>query len=106
MENDVPSNGTIEHISINNLENTILKCNKLQTFISGNDKTPSWDGEVFIYGSSKKIKSNLIGKANVQVKGKWRKDITKIVKEISYQISVDDLKIIKTMGVQFFCCVL
>lgn len=102
MENDVPSNGTIEHISINNLENTILKCNKLQTFISSNDKTPSWDGEVFIYGSSKKIKSNLIGKANVQVKGKWRKDITKIVKEISYQISVDDLKNYKDNGGTIF----
>ena len=41
----------------------------LDQFITDNDKEPSWDGFVYIYGERSKEKSKLKGRMPVQVKG-------------------------------------
>ncbi|WP_099157085.1 hypothetical protein [Virgibacillus ndiopensis] len=61
--------------------------------INENDKTPSWDGEIFVYhklGKNKSYKkSNLDGKVPIQVKGK---EVKKLQGDsIKYRLHKDDL---------------
>ncbi len=72
------------------LKSALLRCPTLSAYISENDKTPSWDGQVFVYGSAGQKKSDGILVVPVQVKG----TINKLAdKSISYSCEVSDLKI-------------
>ena len=42
-------NNKIELIAVNRIKDAILQSNILEPFIDDNDKTPSWDGNIFVY---------------------------------------------------------
>ena len=65
-------------------------CDYLSQFIADNDKEPSWDGAVYIYGDKNKTKDKLKGRMPVQVKGTECSDFTK--DEISFSMSTVDLR--------------
>lgn len=83
-------NNAIETLSINAVKNSIVMCEYLSQFINDNDKEPSWDGAVYIYGDKNKTKDKLKGRMPVQVKGTECSDFSK--DEISFQMSTVDLK--------------
>lgn len=61
----------IEEIAIQRVKREILKYDCLKDYINTNDKTPMWDGEIYIYKENSRYKANedFIGKISVQVKG-------------------------------------
>lgn len=80
----------IETISVNAVRDSVVTSEFLDQFIADNDKEPSWDGAVYIYGDKSKKKSALRGRMPVQIKGTECDDFSK--SEISFQMSKDDLK--------------
>lgn len=57
-----------EKIGVYAIKNEILKNELLDDEIPVNDKTPSWDGEIFVYNDRNHKASNLYGTVPVQVK--------------------------------------
>lgn len=81
---------SIETLSVNAVKNSIVTSDFLDQFITDNDKEPSWDGFVYIYGNKSKKKSELKGRLAVQVKGKECNDLSK--NEISFSMTTVDLR--------------
>lgn len=81
---------SIETLSVNAVKNSIVTSEFLDQFIADNDKEPSWDGFVYIYGDKSKKKSTLKGRMPVQVKGKECDDHSK--ETISFSMTTVDLK--------------
>ena len=48
-------NINIEKIGINILEEKILYFGHMEPFLGQNDKTPGWDGQIYLYEKMKKI---------------------------------------------------
>lgn len=84
------NNNDIESLAVMAVKTSLIDTEYLQQDISENDKTPSWDGSVFIYNENKGDKSKILGKVPVQVKGKGEKNHTK--NEVSYSMDVSDLR--------------
>ena len=59
----------IEESATTALKAALLRCPILESYIDSNDKTPSWDGTVFVYKSEKKKKEDLAGRVPIQIKG-------------------------------------
>lgn len=92
----------IEMNSIIKLRYELERCDEIITDIPDNDRTPSWDGAIYLYSSSAIEKKNMIGMIHVQVKGKVvTKDKLK-KHEISYSAEVDDLKNFRGVGGTIF----
>lgn len=83
-------NKAIETLSVNAVKNSIVTSEFLDQYIADNDKEPSWDGFVYIYGDKSKKKSNLKGRMPVQVKGTESDDHSK--ETISFSMTTVDLK--------------
>lgn len=83
-------NNALETLSISAVKNSIVMCDYLSQFINDNDKEPSWDGAVYIYGDKNKTKDKLKGRMPVQVKGTECSDFSK--EEISFSMSTVDLR--------------
>lgn len=82
----------IEEIAVQRVKREILKYDCLKDYINTNDKTPMWDGEIYIYKENSKYKANedFRGKISVQVKGH---KVTKIKSGKSkYSIDVEYLR--------------
>lgn len=84
------NNKDIETLSVNAVRECITITDHLEQSISDNDKEPSWDGSIIIYGDKKGDKSKFLGKVPVQVKGKRESKQSK--NEISYKMKVSDLR--------------
>lgn len=54
-------NRAIETLSVNAVKNSIVTSEFLDQFIADNDKEPSWDGFIYIYGDKSKKKAVLKG---------------------------------------------
>lgn len=80
----------IEILAVNAVKNSIVTSEYLDQFIAENDKEPSWDGFIYIYGDKSKKKSNLKGRMPVQVKGTECEEHTK--SKISFSMSTVDLR--------------
>lgn len=80
----------IETLSISAVRDSITVSEFLQPFINDNDKEPSWDGHVYIYGNKSKKKSDFIGRIAVQIKGKECNNHKN--NNISFQMSTVDLR--------------
>lgn len=67
----MPSANTkrIEESATTALKAALLRCPILESYIDSNDKTPSWDGTVFVYKSEKTKKDNFVGRVPIQIKG-------------------------------------
>ena len=92
---------TIETLAITAVKESIELSKYLSQFIAENDRGPSLDGYINIYNGKSKYKRDIIGRINVQIKGKISKDITR--EKISYPVSIDDLNTyLMVGGVLFF----
>lgn len=83
-------NRAIETLSVNAVKNSIVTSEFLDQFIADNDKEPSWDGFIYIYGDKSKKISSLKGRMPIQVKGTECDDHSK--KNISFSMSTVDLR--------------
>lgn len=59
----------IEESANTALKAALLRCPILESYIDSNDKTPSWDGFVFVYKTENMNKDNLAGRVPIQIKG-------------------------------------
>lgn len=84
------SKNAIETLSVNAVRNSIVTSKFLDQFISDNDKEPSWDGFVYVYGHKSKKKSYLKGRMPIQIKGKQYEDHSKST--ISFSMLTVDLR--------------
>lgn len=66
----------IEETATTALKTALLKCPILDSYIDSNDKTPSWDGTVFVYKNDAQKKSDFIGKVPIQIKGTEKRIIS------------------------------
>lgn len=85
----------IERIAVNKVENEINKYHCLKGFLDKNDRTPMWDGEIFLYKENSEYNSNVdfLGKIGVQIKGKT---VSKIQKGNSkYAVDIECLRAYK-----------
>lgn len=95
------NNRKIEEIAVAAVRNEILRSELLADEIPVNDKTPSWDGEIWVYNNKWQTKNELYGKVPVQVKGKKVSNISQ--NETKYKIEKVDLENYYTNGgVLFF----
>jgi hypothetical protein len=66
---NILNNSKTELIAVGRIKDAILESDILEPYIDDNDKTPSWDGNIFVYKSPEINKKNLKGKVPLQVKG-------------------------------------
>lgn len=78
----------IEQYAVDAVRDCINYSDHLSPFVSDNDKEPSWNGHIYIYGG-KKSKEHLKGRMPVQVKGTEQADLTKT--EITFRMEMADL---------------
>lgn len=96
----------IEKVATSSIENLISRNSYLKPIIDNNDKTPVWDGDVFVYRTKDRNKSNndLIGRVPVQVKGYEVERIDNInLKNIKFRVDKEDMqKYLTDGGVIYF----
>jgi len=80
------NNKRIEETATTALKAVLLRCPILDSYIDSNDKTPSWDGAVFVYKNEIQKKVDLLGWAPIQVKG-TEKEIISDTASFSCQVS-------------------
>lgn len=79
----------IEDSAVNALKTVLYRCPLIEPYISDNDKTPSWDGAIFVYSHPERKKEQIVGRIPVQVKGTE----TQIVSDIAtYSCDLSDLR--------------
>jgi hypothetical protein len=86
----------IEVLAANIVRDKITLTDKLRPFIKEEDKTPVWDGTVFLYNDCNHSNNALIGKVDVQVKGELNNDFNK--KTIPFSVEIIDLNIYMNNG--------
>lgn len=79
----------VEESATTALKAALLRCPILDSYIDSNDKTPSWDGTVFVYKSEKTKKDNLVGRVPIQIKGTEKAIVSDTA---TFSCSVADLK--------------
>ena len=84
------STSRIDKIGIHHVNGAVLRCPLLEPFLNDNDKTPLWDGSIFVYFDTDGSKKHINGKVPVQVKTRSYKYAFK--DEINYNIGVSELK--------------
>lgn len=80
----------IEETATNIIKNQVLR-NKdcLKAYIDENDRTPLWDGGIWVYNSEEKKTDNFENKIDVQIKGR---QVTNFKNNNTYQMEVKYLK--------------
>lgn len=86
----------VELLSINKLEDVLIRTERIQPNIQKCDKVPSWDGELIVYNSKNINKSNVIGNIRVQVKGSMQQELG--LNGIKFQVERSDLENYKKDG--------
>lgn len=81
---------TLETLSVSAVKDSLVTSGFLAPYINENDKEPSWDGHIYIYGSKSKKKADFRGRVPAQVKGTEQDDFSK--EEITYSMATDDLR--------------
>lgn len=96
----------IEKIATSSIKNLISRSSYLEPIINDNDKTPVWDGDIFVYRTKDRNKrnENLIGRVPVQVKGHEVETIEDTnLKNIKFRVDKEDMrKYIMDGGVIYF----
>lgn len=82
------NNKRIEESATTALKAALLRCRYIDSYIDSNDKTPSWDGSIFVYKNDKQKKSGLLGRVPIQIKGTGNRIISE---QASYACNVVDL---------------
>lgn len=89
----------IEQNAINEVRNFIDATSCLRSYLEENDKTPLWDGSVFVYKGEPDKNENLIGTLRTQIKGT---EVAQFLDEESHRISVTELSLYMNEGGLFF----
>jgi len=76
--------------SIIKIKDYLTRNQRLIPDIRENDKTPSWDGEIFVYSNDSIAKKDIAGKVAVQIKGSAQEDLSK--KTIKYTLDCSDFR--------------
>ncbi len=79
----------IEMFGVNKLKDILNRCERLIPEINSNDKTPSWNGDIFVYCSRDLKKDTVEGVIRIQVKGKHKKITSE---KITHPVEVADLE--------------
>lgn len=80
----------IEKFATNKVEELILKNSAfLSPYINSNDKTPLWDGNIYIYNNNSKTNNSFEGKIDVQIKGR---QVNSFKDNNTYQFDVETLR--------------
>lgn len=80
----------IEKFATNKVEELILKNSDfLSPYINSNDKTPLWDGNIYIYNNNSKTNNSFEGKIDVQIKGR---QVNSFKDNNTYQFDVETLR--------------
>ena len=90
------SSKKIEELGVKELEATILRQKCLVPNFQVNDKTPFWDGEVFLYESEEESKENFRCRVSVQIKATTAKEKEK------FSVKYVDLKAYEKDGGVFY----
>lgn len=83
------NNKRIEETATTALKAALLRCPILESYIDSNDKTPSWDGTVFVYRNGSQKKADLLGRVPIQIKGTEKVFLSDTV---SFSCNVEDLR--------------
>lgn len=83
------SSKRIEEMATTALKTALLSCPILESYINNNDKTPSWDGTIFVYRNGTQKKTDWIGKVPIQVKGTEK---NYVYDNATFSCSVADLR--------------
>lgn len=79
----------IEKLAVSKINDQVLQNSDCLTcYLNTNDKTPFWDGSIWVYDNKKKSSEYFQNKIDIQVKGRL---VTKFIKNESYEISVNQL---------------
>ena len=78
-----------EQRAITAIRAEIDKYPQLKHHLNENDKTISWDGDIFVFKTAEQTKKDFLGKVPVQLKGTTVPDINKPI--ISFPLDVADL---------------
>ena len=78
----------IEETATTAVKMALLRCPYLESYISENDRTPSWDGTVFVYPNKTKNINDGVRRVPVQVKGTTKK----FSQEAKHSCRVGDLR--------------
>ena len=79
----------IELLAVNRIEELISGTGLLDPVISRDDREPSWDGFIYAYKNSHKRKSEMFGRAAIQVKGTTTSPRKQ--NKITYQVRYADI---------------
>ncbi|WP_339279935.1 hypothetical protein [Lysinibacillus sp. FSL P2-0066] len=89
----------IEHLACLEINRIILlEPYKLVSEVQFNDKTPCFDGEIYVYNSNEIKKENIEDSVKVQIKGTTLFKKIKIDSKITHPINKSDLEIYKKTG--------
>ena len=89
----------IEQNAVNEVRNFIDATDCLRSYLKDNDRTPLWDGSVFVYHGEPDKKENLVGTVKAQVKGTEVKTFRDTEK---HRVERHDLEIYMKEGGLFF----
>ncbi|VPE96395.1 Lmo0466 protein [Streptococcus pneumoniae] len=88
------NNRKTETLGVSYLSTFIDKHELLQSYFESNDKTPVWDGEIYVLKSPSEKKDEILGKVPVQIKTtRQKKDVLK-----SFSLDTRDLELYKPNG--------
>ncbi len=85
----------IEAYAVHAVADRINLVDNFASFITENDKTPSWDGDIYIY-NNKDLKKAGVERLSTQVKGTEQKDFSK--PSVKKGIDIEDLRNFKRDG--------
>ena len=88
-----------EQNAVNEVRNFIDATNCLRSYLKDNDRTPLWDGSVFVYQGEPDKKENLVGTVKAQVKGT---EVKAFQNKEHYRVERNELEIYMKEGGLFF----
>ena len=90
----------IERIAANCVRTYIDETNKLRSYIDDNDKTPMWDGSIFVYREEPDKNKNLEGAIKTQIKGRT---VSKFHNKVKFNIPTYNIEnYMKGAGLVYF----
>lgn len=66
---DCMNNNRIERAAVRAVEEYIDRCPRLEPVLQSNDKTPIWDGEIYVYGKGRHKVEDFSAIVHLQIKG-------------------------------------
>lgn len=88
-----------ERNAVNAVRDFVDTTDCLRSYLEENDKTPLWDGSIFVYGGVPDKNPNLVGTVKTQIKGT---EVDSLQDREQYRIPFDELNLYMREGGLFF----